>query len=238
MTETLDETRAKITPKPRFQFKTTHKNGSAISLSDAAELAEEQRLQHPGDITSSNDSSMVTTPANIKTPPNEDTLGDLPSFPKNYNEEMAKVPGGPIRKPSFSEAKTINISGHEGLHIILPSTASRATSSGTITKLVRCIVDMSEPTSNGTPFAGLTMQNIKNSLVIAGHVAGAAHITGVEDSIILVASRQVRIHQCKNVDVYLHSASRPIIEDCSNIRFAPIPECHVSIPFPEPEFLF
>ena len=198
-------------------------------MSDAAELAQKQR-QHVEEFASSNDSSIVNSPA-IKSPASEDTLSELPSFPKNYNEEMARAPrtpGGPIRKPSFSEATTINISDHKGLHIILPSTASRATSSGTITKLVRCIVDMSEPTSNGTPFAGLTLHNIKNSLVIAGHVAGAAHITEVQNSIILVASRQVRIHQCKNVDVYLHSASRPIIEDCSNIRFAPIPECHVS----------
>lgn len=141
---------------------------------------------------------------------------------------MGRSPAGPIRKPSFSQATNVNISGHNGLHIILPSSASRATSSGTLTTLNRCIVDMSIPTENGGPFAGLTLKNIKRSLIIAGHVAGAAHITGVEDSIVVVASRQVRMHDCKNVDIYLHCASRPIIEDCSNVRFSPIPECHVS----------
>jgi len=85
---------------------------------------------------------------------------------------------------------------------------------------------MSVPTTNGAPFAGLALKNIKSSLIIVGHVAGAAHITAVEDSIVVVASRQVRMHDCKNVDIYLHCASRPIIEDCSNIRFSPIPECH------------
>lgn len=155
---------------------------------------------------------MATTPANLMSPPNEmdarDTLGDLPSFPKNYNEEMTRGTGGPIRKPSFSQATNINITGHKGLHIILPSSASRATSSGSLTKLSRCIVDMSVPTATNAPFAGLALQNIKNSLIIAGHVAGAAHITGVEDSILVVASRQVRMHDCKNVDVYLHCADR------------------------------
>ncbi len=136
---------------------------------------------------------------------------------------------GPIRKPSFSQATNVNISGHTGLHIILPSSASRATASGSLTRLIKCIVDMSVPTANGTPFAGLTLKNIKRSVIIAGHVAGAAHITWVEDSIIVVASRQVRMHDCKNVDIYLQCASRPIIEDCSNIRFSPIPECHVSL---------
>ncbi len=72
------------------------------------------------------------------------------------------------------------------------------------------------------------MKNIKKSLIIAGQVAGAAHITGVEDSVIAVSSRQVRMHDCKNVDIYLFCASRPIIEDCIGVRFAPLPECYVS----------
>ncbi|TVY84767.1 Tubulin-folding cofactor C, partial [Lachnellula suecica] len=228
----LQETRSKFEPKPRFQFKTKQKNSSAISINDAAELANQKRLGAPGfrpTLDSSNESSMATTPANLSTPPSEvnskDTVGDLPSFPKNYNEEMTRG-AGPVRKPSFSQATNVNISGHTGLHIILPSSASRATSSGSVTKLSRCIVDMSVPTANGAPFAGLALKNIKHSLIIAGHVAGAAHITGVEDSILVVASRQVRMHDCKNVDVYLHCASRPIIEDCNNVRFCPIPKCH------------
>lgn len=165
------------------------------------------------------------------TPPGEDSardiVGDLPSFSKNYDAEMATAPG-PIRTPSFSQASTINITGHTGLHIILPSSASRATSSGAITKLNRCIVDMSVPTASGAPFAGLALKSIKKSLVIAGHVAGPVHITSIEDSIIVVTSRQVRMHECKNVDIYLHCASRPIIEDCSNVRFSPIPNSQVS----------
>ncbi|RDL32523.1 Uncharacterized protein BP5553_08979 [Venustampulla echinocandica] len=230
LSEKLQETQAKFDPKPKFQFKTFHRNESAISIGDAAELAAQRRrgIKCPP----SNESSVVPSPAYVQTPPGEpsskDTLGDVPSFPKNYNEELAKSTGGPIRQPSFSNAPNVNISGHEGLHIILPPSAEHATASGSLTKLNRCIVDMSTPTANGGPFAGLALKNIKNSLIIAGHVAGAAHITGVHDSIIVVQSRQVRMHDCKNVDIYLHCSSRPIIEGCSNIRFAPIPECHKS----------
>jgi hypothetical protein len=87
---------------------------------------------------------------------------------------------------------------------------------------------MSIPTASGKPFAGLALKNIKSSLIVAGQVAGAAHMTAIMDSIVVVASRQVRMHDCRNVDVYLLCSSRPIIEDCQNIRFAPIPECYVS----------
>jgi len=235
--EKLEETRSKSAPKKRFQFKTTHKNSSAISINDAAELAQEKRLQPPSTssgFASSTESSIPATPANLMTPPSErdskDLVGGLPSFPKNYNDEMTRGVTGPIRKPSFSQATNVNISGHNGLHIILPSSASRATSSGSLTKLNKCIVDMSVPTANRAPFAGLALKHIKQSLIMAGHVAGATHITGVEDSIIVVASRQVRMHDCKNVDIYLHCASRPIVEDCHNVRFSPIPECYVSPP--------
>lgn len=172
---------------------------------------------------------MVTTPFSVKSPPNEtDTVGSLPLFTKNYNDEMTNQVTGSIRKPSFSQATNVNISEHKNLHIILPSSASRATSSGSLTRLSGCIVDMSAPTAGGAPFAGLALKNITNSLIIAGQVAGPAHITAIEDSIIVVASRQVRMHECKNTDVYLYCASRPIIEDCSNVRFCPIPACHVS----------
>jgi hypothetical protein len=171
---------------------------------------------------------VATTPFSLKSPPSEsDTVGSLPSFSKNYNDEMLNQAVGSIRKPSFSQATNVNISGHKDLHIILPTSASRATSSGSLTRLSRCIVDMSAPTTEGAPFAGLALKNITNSLIIVGHVAGPAHITAVEDSIIVVASRQVRIHECKNTDIYLHCASRPIIEYCSNVRFSPIPACHV-----------
>ncbi|KIN00845.1 hypothetical protein OIDMADRAFT_123615 [Oidiodendron maius Zn] len=231
--ENLDAARTKFAPKSRFKFKTTNKNNSAISLSDAAELAAQQRLNPPVLTTggsSSNESSVATTPFHLRSPPGEaDVVGSLPSFAKNYNDEMTSQAIGSIRKPSFSQATNVNISGHKDLHIILPSSASRATSSGSLTKLSGCIVDMSAPTSEGAPFAGLALKSITSSLIIAGHVAGPAHITAVEDSIIVVASRQVRMHDCKNTDVYLHCASRPIIEGCKNVRFSPIPACHTAV---------
>lgn len=57
-----------------------------------------------------------------------DAVGDLPSFTgaaKDYNAEMASQGGVGVRKPSFSQARDIDISNHRGMHIILPATASR-----------------------------------------------------------------------------------------------------------------
>lgn len=32
------------------------------------------------------------------------------------------------------------------------------------------------------------------------------------------------MHESKECDVYLHASGRPIIEDCSAVRFAPLPD--------------
>jgi tubulin-specific chaperone C len=128
-----------------------------------------------------------------------------------------------IRQPSFSQSNSVTIGNHDSIHIILPPSAAHATSSGTLSMLHRCVVDMSRPTSTGRPFAGLTLKNINKSLIICGHVNGAAHLTNVSNSIVVVTSRQFRMHESKNCDVYLLTSSRPIIEDCSRIRFSPLP---------------
>ena len=156
---------------------------------------------------------------------------------RDYNNEMTRPTANgeadSVRKPSFSTAKNISIYEQTGLHIMLPSSASHATSSGALQSLDRCVVDMTAPTSSrtGAPFAGLALKNIRCSLLLCGTVSGPVHVTGVRDSVIVVSARQVRMHECANVDVYLHCGSHPIIEDCTDMRFAPIPQCYVSILF-------
>lgn len=163
----------------------------------------------------------------------QDVLGDLPQSPGatgDYNKKLSQPATTAVRKPSVSSANNIGISGQSALHIILPSSAARATASGSLTNLRDCIVDMSIPTAQGKPFAGLSLKAISNSLIVAGRVSGPVHITDMSDSILVVTARQVRIHDCKNVDVYLHCGSHPIIEDCTGMRFAPLPKCYVGAP--------
>ncbi|KAI1407282.1 TBCC-domain-containing protein [Hypoxylon sp. FL1857] len=213
LTDKLNETTAKFAPKSRFQFK------SKAKPAPGSEAQVDPRVR-----TSFSNVGSKHSP--VPDAAKRDAEDSAASSAKHYNEELEQQSG--VRRPSFSNAKNIAIYDHSGLHIMLPSTASRATSSGSLTNLERCVVDMTAPTSSGTPFAGLALKNIKQSLIIAGHVAGPVHITGLQNSIVVVAARQVRIHECKDVDVYLHCASHPIIEDCSGMRFAPLPEFYAT----------
>lgn len=233
LSEKLQLTKAKVAPKSRFAFKTKVKSNPAIPITDAAELAYKQRLDLVSDISSTKP-SLATTPTRLQTPPEEragvtkDTPINLSTSDKNYDTDLGTSSAtNAVPKQSLSRVTDISLSGLMDQHVVLASPASHSMSSGSLTNLKRCIVDMSVPTTEGAPFAGLALKNIKHSLIVAGHVAGAAHITAVEDSVIVVASRQVRMHECKNVDIYLLCASRPIIEDCSNVRFSPMPECYV-----------
>jgi hypothetical protein len=89
--------------------------------------------------------------------------------------------------------------------------------------LQHCVIDLSAPTASA-PFSALYLKNIKDSLIVCGQTAGAVHITDVSNSVLVISCRQFRMHGSKKVDIYLHSASRPIIEDCEQVRFAPMPE--------------
>ncbi|KAK5018805.1 tubulin binding cofactor C-domain-containing protein [Cryomyces antarcticus] len=234
LSEKLQDVRSAFAPRAKFSFTTnlTRKNASAISLNDAAELAAQQRQRVPGyrSDQSSAQSSFAPTPAYLQSPANEPMEEDSGGFDGNdpVNKHLAATQQAAIRKPSFSQSTSVKISNHADLHIILPSSAAHATSSGTLSNLRHCIVDMSVATATGRPFAGLTLKNIKDSLIVCGNVDGAAHITNVTNSVVVVASRQFRMHDCKSADVYLQTSSRPIIEACEGIRFAPLPETYVT----------
>ncbi|KAG5951556.1 hypothetical protein E4U53_002810 [Claviceps sorghi] len=217
----LNQTLARITPKSRFQFR----RSSIKAHVDMGAPENDPRL-HPGSF--SRNAQNFKSEEHREAVEIDDKVGELPSPEKarDYNAELSRPSSESVRKPSFSAAKTIGISNQSNLHVILPSSAARATSAGSLTDLKRCIVDMSVPTAQGRPFPGLALKNISYSLIIAGHVDGPVHITGVTNSVIVVLARQVRIHECKDVDIYMHCTSRPIIEDCTGMRFAPIPECY------------
>ncbi|RYP68862.1 hypothetical protein DL769_005421 [Monosporascus sp. CRB-8-3] len=217
LTEKLNETTGKFKPKSRFQFKPRTQNATAQAG------AADPRSQAPSQQQSSASPSVAAADDKGK-----NAASSQPAS-KDYNAELrdpAAAETGRIRKPSFSQARSIALEGHEVLHIALPTSAAK--SSASVTDLDRCVVDMSAPTVEGArPFAGLALRNVRRSLVVAGRVDGPAHVTGVEGSVVVVAARQVRMHDCRDVDIYLHCASHPIIEDCSGVRFAPIPAAYL-----------
>ncbi len=244
LTERLQKTRSTLAPKTRFQFKSRlfnnrTENPASTSSSDALQPASEQRRavrfsSTPVTITDSASPKPADEPAKDEKKDKQESEGGsndspTPAFPAQSQPT--------IRRPSFSHATAIAISNQTREHIVLPASAAQAASSGALTNLRSCVVDMWEPTTataaegqqqqQQRPFATLQVRDVRDSLLACGTVDGPAHVTGVTGSVIVVACRQFRMHECRDCDVYLRVGSRPIIEDCEGVRFAPLPEVYV-----------
>uniref|UniRef100_A0A7S2W7D6 C-CAP/cofactor C-like domain-containing protein n=1 Tax=Mucochytrium quahogii TaxID=96639 RepID=A0A7S2W7D6_9STRA len=63
--------------------------------------------------------------------------------------------------------------------------------------------------------------NLSDCKVFIGPVAGSCFFENCKNCTFMIASRQIRIHDSQDCDFYLHVLSRPIIEHCKTLRFAP-----------------
>ncbi|KAJ4293009.1 hypothetical protein N0V88_005673 [Collariella sp. IMI 366227] len=183
---------ASFKAKSRFQFKPRAIINPSSSYTNPTK-PDTRRLDLTANVAAGNINTidgaltLASSPGTTASEEN-DRLTSLPTFTptRDYNAEIAR-PGliGP-RKPSFSAARDIALSDHSRVHIILPASAARATSAGTLTHLNQCVVDMSVPTkaeggNGGAPFASLALKEIATSVVVAGHVDGPVHVTGLTD---------------------------------------------------------
>ncbi|OJD22926.1 hypothetical protein ACJ73_05722 [Blastomyces percursus] len=222
----LAEVRASFAPRSKFSFKTARKNPSAISLADAAEIAAQGRRHIPGYRSHDNSlqSSANPSPISCSTP----IIDRMPSRQQaSAPRETSETSDGLHKTDADGPSTSVSISSHTGVYIVLPTSASHATVPASITSLQHCVVDMTIPNTDGRPFAGLVIKGVTESLILCGQVNGPAHITGVKHSTIVVSCHQFRMHDCLDVDVYLSCSSKPIIEDCSDIRFGKIPEIYI-----------
>jgi tubulin-specific chaperone C len=67
----------------------------------------------------------------------------------------------------------------------------------------------------------LHVSDVTNVTVLCGPISGSAFINNCKNSRIILACHQLRIHETHDTQFYMHVGSRAIIENCSNVRFAP-----------------
>ncbi|KAI8939718.1 hypothetical protein NX059_003468 [Plenodomus lindquistii] len=212
LSDSLQAVRSTFNPPKRFAFKARKAAASKSSDAPPSDQSESSnRCKDASSIPSSTDKQTVIS---------TDTADPYVS--------ASPARGTEIHRPSFSGSTQVTLSQLSGLHIVLPPSASRATSAGTLSYLTDCVVDLTAATSANTPFDTLYLKNIKNSLIVCGRVAGAIHITDMQNSLLVTACHQFRMHASRDVDIYLHASSRPIFEGCTGLRFAPLPDIYVT----------
>lgn len=121
------------------------------------------------------------------------------------------------------ERSGVTVDSRSDVHFKLPKSTSSTPVPASVASIRRSIINMSA----GHAFAVLSVKDVSDSLLLCEEVNGAAHVTNVKRSVIVVTCHQFRMHDCNNVDVYLGCSSVPIIENCHGIRFSHISDSHV-----------
>lgn len=216
----LATTQASHAPKPKFSFKN-------------------KRLAAPSSEANSASTSRSVTPSHLREPENGPSRGlptpALASPPAHLASSRENSQTRPeIDKPADpstdDDSSNILIKAVSDAYIISPysteNTKTEATQRGQnciVSEVTSSVVNLT-PGLDLPPPPYLTLKNVKTSLVLAPTIGGPAHITGLQDSVLVLSCQQFRMHDSRNVDVYLFCSSRPIIENCSDIRFAKLPE--------------
>jgi hypothetical protein len=136
-----------------------------------------------------------------------------------------------IHHPDFESARSISLKAQKDVFIcVLPASRGRDGRAARILEVEDSVVDLRGASQDvAHPLAALTIKGISNSVLVCGRVSGAVHVTGLKDVVLVAACRQLRMHECVDVSIYLHCASKPIIEACKNVGFAPLPEVLVCL---------
>eukprot|EP01060_Flectonema_neradi_P029111 TRINITY_DN3951_c0_g1_i1.p1 TRINITY_DN3951_c0_g1~~TRINITY_DN3951_c0_g1_i1.p1 ORF type:complete len:302 (+),score=72.18 TRINITY_DN3951_c0_g1_i1:45-908(+) len=71
------------------------------------------------------------------------------------------------------------------------------------------------------PSASTFLSDLTNCKVLIKPIDGSVFINSCTSCTFIVAARQLRVHNTKSSSFYLHCSSEPIIEDCSEVTFAP-----------------
>jgi hypothetical protein len=65
------------------------------------------------------------------------------------------------------------------------------------------------------------LEDLINCHVVLGPCQTSVYLENVVNSTLWICCHQLRIHNCNNSSLYVRANSHPIIEDCSNLGFAP-----------------
>ncbi|CAK8683857.1 tubulin-specific chaperone C-like [Clavelina lepadiformis] len=65
------------------------------------------------------------------------------------------------------------------------------------------------------------ISDVKGCTIVIGPVSGSVFVDRCHDTTIAAGCQQLRVHHTHDTDFYLHVTSRAIIEDTTNVRFAP-----------------
>ncbi|KAG0348493.1 hypothetical protein BG005_011503 [Podila minutissima] len=148
---------------------------------------------------------------------------------KTASASPSPAPASPSPRPSTPQRSAIDHSlfmkfeDRTGEHLFigsLPVPSSDETGAAkdvALTNLTDCTVNL----VHNIPLGAIHIKNLKHCTLVIPPVSGSILLHDCEGCVLIGACHQSRMHTSNNMDIYLHVTSEPIIEDCTDMRFAP-----------------
>ncbi|KAF9927806.1 hypothetical protein FBU30_002851 [Linnemannia zychae] len=129
----------------------------------------------------------------------------------------------PTTAASFiDQSQFLKFENRTGEHLFIGSLPISKSESGSakdvaLTNLTDCTINL----VHDIPLGAIHIKNLKRCTLIFPPVAGSILLHDCEECTLVGACHQSRMHTSNNMNIYIHVTSEPIIEDCTNMRFAP-----------------
>lgn len=156
--------------------------------------------------------------------------GTLPEQPNVQHQASVYEGSGTLSSNYPPQDNVLKITQRSSEFIQPKTTSSLASehSSAQITETSSCIVNLAARLDRDAPLANVQISRARQSLFLCGSVRGPVFTSNSSDCVVVTTCGQLRLHQCKNCVVYLYCSSKPVIEGCTGIKFAPLPDYFVS----------
>ncbi|KAG9307930.1 tubulin binding cofactor C-domain-containing protein [Chiua virens] len=150
--------------------------------------------------------------------------------PKPSTEQGSVVESLPKSQSAVTDsAEALSTLSHRYLTIFDDKTSAEVS----ISDLDNCIVNFLPSGEDHTKITALYIRRVSRSVILLPQIAGSIILHDLVRCVIAVGCHQFRMHNSTAVDVYLESGSDPVIEHCSDIRFAAYPSSLARASSPE-----
>ncbi|KAG0279709.1 hypothetical protein BGZ95_000438 [Linnemannia exigua] len=213
--ESLSELRGQLIPRPKFSFKPRKaviNPNSPSSLQVSSVAANDTSAP----VASTIDKSLFMTFENRT----DEYLfiGDLqvPTPTTDVSNIQTDASGGP--SAMAVDGEPIYLGGVQVNLATTPETIEKPKDVA-LTNLTDCTINL----VHTLPLGAIHIKNLKRCVLVIPPVSGSILLHECEGCTLIGACHQSRMHTSTNMDIYLHVTSEPIIEDCTDMRFAPYP---------------
>ncbi|KAF9233910.1 tubulin binding cofactor C-domain-containing protein [Melanogaster broomeanus] len=128
----------------------------------------------------------------------------------------------------ISSAKTLSSFSHRYLTTANFDTKD-SSAEVSIADLDSCIVDLLPKGDDGAKITAFHVQRVSRCIFLLPPVTGSILLYDLSECVIVTGCHQFRMHNSSAVDVYLAIEGNPVIEHCSNIRFAGSEDKHFMV---------